>query len=75
MSDAPRFVPPPQGATPPPQGTVPGPLSGYDIGNHAPDAYLFLAASGYTQMRAEFLKLTGPIPTLPAWAFGLWFCW
>ena len=80
FADAPRFVPPPRGATPPPAGLLApagagANTSGYDVTSHAPDVYVLLAASGYSAMRAEFLALTGSIPTLPRWAFGLWFCW
>ena len=75
ISDSPRFVPPPQGATPPASGSSPDKYSNFDVLNNAPDLYLFLASTSFAAMRAEFLKLTGPVPVLPAWAFGLWFCW
>ena len=32
-------------------------------------------AAGLTKLRSEFLSLSGPIPHLPQWAFGLWFTW
>ena len=32
-------------------------------------------AAGLTKLRSEFLALSGPIPHLPQWAFGLWFTW
>eukprot|EP00039_Didymoeca_costata_P001322 m.51572 g.51572 ORF g.51572 m.51572 type:complete len:1018 (+) comp10741_c0_seq1:186-3239(+) len=77
IKDAPRFVPPTGGAIPPAK-PVPAPLantSGYDVTNHADDLYVFLFSNGYPAMRQEFLSLTGAVPTLPDWAFGLWFCW
>ena len=87
IADSPRFVPPPQGAAPPPNlrlavdaaGVSPAApfpaTSGFDVGVNSPDAYIFLLDNGMTKSRAEFVKLTGRIPILPNWAFGLWFCW
>ena len=73
MRDTPRFVPPPGGAGLPPDRS--SNTSGYDIGVHALDLYVFLLSDGLAATRAEVLALTGPVPTLPQWAFGLWFCW
>eukprot|EP00040_Diaphanoeca_grandis_P012991 m.65720 g.65720 ORF g.65720 m.65720 type:complete len:903 (-) comp23596_c0_seq1:497-3205(-) len=33
------------------------------------------ASYGYTELRSEYLALTGPIPSLPNEAFGTWFSW
>ena len=33
------------------------------------------AEYGYTGLRSEYLKLTGPVPALPDEAFGTWFSW
>ena len=75
LADSPRFVPPPQGAAPGARsGNFPA-TSGFDVGAHATDVYVFILARGHRAFRSEFLALTGPIPALPAWAFGLWFCW
>ena len=82
--DAPRFVPPPWGATPVPAyidaATLPhANTSGFDLTNHADDLYLFLSpanhAEGLAGIRSEYLALSGHIPLLPKWAFGLWFTW
>ena len=47
--------------------------------NHADDLYLFISTANHAQglegMRTEFLQLSGHIPLLPKWAFGLWFTW
>ena len=73
LGDAPRVVPPARGALPPPAGEEDA-ASGWDLGNDAPDAYVFFpAASGYEQFRADFLKLTGGIPLVPLYALGLWY--
>ena len=84
LLDAPRFVPPPWGATPVPPYVNAASLphantSGYDLTNHADDLYLFISAdnhaAGLAGIRAEYLALSGHIPLLPPWAFGLWFTW
>ena len=79
--DAPRFVPPAWGATPPPSyvhnaASLPhANTSGFDLTNHADDLYLFIStanhAEGLASIRQEFLELSGRIPLLPQWAFGL----
>ena len=74
LRDSPRFLVPPGGAIP--QTNVDSALantSGYDIRNDADDVYLFLTHANYTQLKLDFLALTGPIPLLPDWAFGPWF--
>ena len=80
FEDRPRFVTPPWGPTPiPPGATVPRSLqdtNGYDFTNDVEgDTYIFLLGSnleGWWQSRAHFLQLTGPTPTLPDWAYGVW---
>ena len=73
LGDAPRVVPPAWGARPPPEGEESAD-SGWDLGNDAPDAYVFFpAAAGYERFRADFLKLTGGIPLVPLYALGLWY--
>jgi len=72
MADSPRIVPPEWGATPPPEKEAESPTSGWDIGNDAPDVYIFIPGTGgYAQFRRDFLCLTGPIPLPPLFAFGL----
>jgi hypothetical protein len=72
VSDTPRIVPPEWGATPPPQESAFPDTSGWDIENDAPDTYIFLANGDYKQLRADFLRLTGPVEMPPLYAFGLW---
>ena len=73
LGDAPRVVPSARGALPPPAGAEDA-TSGWDLGNDAPDAYVFFpAASGYAAFRADFLRLTGGIPLVPLYALGLWY--
>lgn len=86
IRDGPRFVPPPLGYVPCPVAnhTCPTDLyntTGFDLRNDAADVYIFLlgaatpAEYGYRGLRAEFLALTGPVPSLPDEAFGTWFSW
>ncbi|MFH0880110.1 MAG: TIM-barrel domain-containing protein [Lentisphaerota bacterium] len=73
MADSPRVVPPSWGALPPPEDRADS-FSGWDLTNQAPDFYVFFPkASGYERFRADFLRLTGPVPMLPLYAFGLWY--
>jgi hypothetical protein len=73
MADSPRIIPPEWGATAPPPSYRNDPFSGWDVGNDAPDIYVFISgAGGYNRLREEFLKLTGPIPMPPLYAFGFW---
>ncbi|MHB8637653.1 MAG: TIM-barrel domain-containing protein [Fimbriimonadaceae bacterium] len=68
LADAPRIVPPAWGATPAPQ---PMPNSGWDLNNQAPDIYVFVdGGGGYTHLRQEFLRLTGPTELPPLFEFG-----
>lgn len=75
MPDIPRLIPPPWGATPPPSScTENKATSGWDLKNQAQDLYVFLPGkNGYETFRRDFLKLTGPVPMPPLYAFGLWF--
>lgn len=75
LSDAPRLVPPAWGAAPAPDSCSENrETSGWDTKNQAQDLYLFLPKAGdYSAFRQEFLKLTGPVPMPPLFAFGLWF--
>ena len=75
MPDMPRLVPPVWGASAAPASCVENKeTSGWDMANQARDVYLFLpAANDYAAFRQEFLKLTGPVPMPPLYAFGLWF--
>ena len=76
VADSPRVVPPAWGATPPPDGAaMPVNLvqtSGWELGNDAPDVYVFINAAGYAALRKEFLRLTGPIPLPPKFVLGFW---
>ncbi len=73
MGDSPRVVPSARGALPPPEGEEDA-ASGWDLGNDAPDAYVFFpASSGYEAFRSDFLRLTGGIPMVPLYALGLWY--
>ncbi len=73
LPDVPRVIPPAQGALPSPRNEK-HPYSGWDMTNGAPDIYVFFPkASGYERFREEFLRLTGPVPVPPLYAFGLWY--
>ena len=42
------------------------------------DVYVFLLGDSldtWWSARREFVRLTGPTPVLPEWAFGIWFTW
>ena len=74
LSDSPRLAPPAWGAAPPPDScTENRETSGWDLANQAQDLYLFVPTGDYASFRQEFLKLTGPVPLPPLFAFGLWF--
>jgi len=89
VRDGPKFILPAWGVTPPPANASLGPLtntSGIDTRAYdGPDAYIFIiegagsassaAMQGYASFRSEFLLLTGSVPLLPDWAWGLWFTW
>jgi alpha-glucosidase (family GH31 glycosyl hydrolase) len=69
FADTPRVVPPPWGLTPPPQPMTNG---GWDLGNDAPDVYVFVPHGDYKKLCADFLALTGPSEMPPLFAFGAW---
>ena len=74
FADTPRIVPPPWGLTPPPPSALNSQLSttagGWDLGNNAPDVYVFVPHGDYRQLRKDFLKLTGPTELPPLFMFG-----
>lgn len=72
IADNPRIVPPKWGATAPPEKSrTLKATSGWDISNQSLDIYVFLPKS-YTDLRKEFLQLTGPTEMPPLYNFGLW---
>jgi len=89
LVDRPRFFVPEWGPTPIPEGVQVDPVlrqtNGYDFRNGVDgDTYVFLmgagplqdgdgALDGWEAARGEFLKLAGPCPLLPDFAFGTWF--
>lgn len=84
FTDFPRFTVPPWGPTPLPSGSTYPPgteqTNGYDFNNDvAGDTYVFLLGNkemnGWWEGREAFLKLTGPTPLLPDFAFGVWYTW
>lgn len=78
LADIPRVIPPLWGATPPPDGALPpnNPLaktSGWDFRNYATDIYVFICdGATYSEIRAEYLRLTGRIPLPPLFVLGFW---
>lgn len=71
FADTPRIIPPKWGLTPaPPDNTDRPQTSGWDLDNDAPDVYVFVPRGDYFQLRADFLKLTGPSEMPPLYAFG-----
>ena len=76
VEDRPRFVPPEWAPQPAPAGSPLAATSGYDFRNNiAGDVYVFLLGDTLEEWwasRAEFLRLTGPTPLLPDWAYGTW---
>ncbi|MFA7368490.1 MAG: TIM-barrel domain-containing protein [Kiritimatiellales bacterium] len=74
LPDSPRLIPAPWGAAAAPafcgENTE---TSGWDMANQAQDLYLFIPSGDYAAFRKDFLKLTGPVPMPPLYAFGLWF--
>lgn len=68
FADAPRIVPPKWGLTPAPNAS--DPTSGWDIGNSAPDIYVFLPNGNYKQLRQDFIELTGRAEMPPIYLFG-----
>ena len=43
---------------------------GWDLGNQAPDVYVFVPRGDYRRLRQDFLKLTGPTEMPPLFMFG-----
>jgi len=72
FADTPRLIPPAWGLAPAPSGATPASTSGWDTNNDAPDIYVFVPNGSYSQMRSDFLKLTGPSEMIPLYALGLW---
>jgi alpha-glucosidase len=70
FADTPRMVLPKWGLTPAPRNASDAQTSGWDLSNDAPDIYVFLPGGDYQQLRADFLKLTGPTEMPPLFAFG-----
>lgn len=83
LIDSPRFTVPEWGPTPIPRGAkldpALEPTNGYDFRNNVSgDTYIFVLGadlSGWYHSRSEFLKLSGPTPLLPDWAYGAWYTW
>jgi hypothetical protein len=77
IEDNPRFAPPLWAPAPAPAGAALQTTSGYDFRNLVKgDVYVFLLGSSLDEWwdsRAEFLRLTGPTPLLPDYAYGTWF--
>jgi hypothetical protein len=71
FADTPRIIPPKWGLTPAPPGNRDHPqTSGWDLENDAPDVYVFVPDGSYSQLRKDFLKLTGPSEMPPLYVFG-----
>eukprot|EP00929_Paragymnodinium_shiwhaense_P061784 TRINITY_DN30879_c0_g1_i1.p1 TRINITY_DN30879_c0_g1~~TRINITY_DN30879_c0_g1_i1.p1 ORF type:complete len:772 (-),score=157.04 TRINITY_DN30879_c0_g1_i1:278-2593(-) len=81
LVDFPRFTAPKWGTTPMPvDANVEEELratNGFDFRNNVDwDVYVFLLGDSmetWSASRQEFLKLTGPVPLLPDYAYGTWF--
>lgn len=81
--DYPRFFTPEWAVGPiPPSAKVDPALvetNGYDFRNNVNgDTYIFLLGDdldSWNNARGEFVKLAGPTPVLPDYAFGTWFTW
>ena len=70
FADAPRLVPAAWGVAPAPIGADHAETSGWDVGNDAPDVYVFVPHGDYRQVRRDFLKLTGSTEMVPLFALG-----
>ncbi len=70
FADTPRLIPPTWGLTPAPGVSQFASTSGWDTNNDAPDVYVFVPNGSYSQMRSDFLKLTGPTEMIPLYALG-----
>mmetsp|Transcript_100953 Transcript_100953/g.301187 ORF Transcript_100953/g.301187 Transcript_100953/m.301187 type:complete len:811 (-) Transcript_100953:162-2594(-) len=81
LVDFPRFFAPEWGVAPIPKGQDVEPAlletNGFDFRNNVDgDTYVFLLGDtlqSWSASRREFLKLTGPVPLLPDYAYGTWF--
>jgi hypothetical protein len=77
VEDRPRFVPPLWAPEPAPAGAALAATSGYDFQNDVSgDVYIFLLGDTLEEWwgsRSEFLRLAGPTPLLPDYAYGTWF--
>ena len=70
IRDIPRLIPPAWGATPAQGNHALSATSGWDLGNDAPDLYIFLPQGNYDCLRAEVLRLTGRTELPPLYLFG-----
>jgi hypothetical protein len=71
FADTPRLIPPSWGTiTPAPLDSPLASTSGWDTNSDAPDIYVFIPNGSYSQMRSDFLKLTGPTEMIPLYALG-----
>mmetsp|Transcript_79764 Transcript_79764/g.247386 ORF Transcript_79764/g.247386 Transcript_79764/m.247386 type:complete len:853 (-) Transcript_79764:84-2642(-) len=83
IADFPRFFAPEWGVAPIPRDAHVDPAllptHGYDFRNNVNgDTYVFLLGddlAGWSAARQEFLRLSGPVPLLPDYAYGTWFTW
>jgi hypothetical protein len=81
IEDRPRFFVPEWGPEPMPEDAHVDPVlrgtNGYDFRNNVTgDVHVFLLGSNlesWFSSRGEFLRLTGPTPLLPDYAYGTWF--
>lgn len=72
VADFPRIVPPPWGATPALPKTNPFPAtSGWDLGNQAPDIYIFNEPNPEALYK-DYINLTGPTEMPDKFLFGFW---
>jgi hypothetical protein len=70
FADSPRLIPPAWGAALSPANSDKPETSGWDVGNNAPDIYVFVPQGDYRQLRSDVLKLTGQTELPPLFAFG-----
>jgi hypothetical protein len=83
LVDYPRFFVPEWAVMPIPADAKVDPAlvdtNGYDFRNNVEaDTYIFLLGAdldSWHASRGEFVKLAGPCPVLPDFAFGTWFTW
>ncbi|WP_050698534.1 TIM-barrel domain-containing protein [Anaeromassilibacillus senegalensis] len=73
LGDNPRMTVPEWGFTPQPDENIENrDTNGFDQSNDAPDMYVFLPQGSSTQVRKDFVKLTGQTEMLPLSTFGAW---